>query len=236
MVTSRMINRELRVLALIWIAAGMWPTPLWSQARVRLLRPGTFFIDPPPIRRSEQWLGLRRAENGWELVPVLPRVSVKEPTVGDRASRITVDVPGEVLFLISGVRGLTPGPVATAVGAPRFLYPGESVSLGQRQRDGHVLEALGAAVHEIGGPMLTNYVFWMRHGQASQAVARFERNSPDHGRRLIWSGDLDRDLRPDLLFDFPLGDVGENYVLFLSSAAAEGKFVARVASFATPGC
>jgi hypothetical protein len=39
-----------------------------------------------------------------------------------------------------------------------------------------------------------------------------------------------------LLFDFPLGDAGNNFVLYLSSARTRDQLVARVASFSTPGC
>jgi hypothetical protein len=39
-----------------------------------------------------------------------------------------------------------------------------------------------------------------------------------------------------LLFDFKLGDVGDNYVLFLSSLRAGDQLVSEAASFPTPGC
>jgi hypothetical protein len=84
--------------------------------------------------------------------------------------------------------------------------------------------------------VLTNYALWIRHQQESQLIATFPRNSPDHPRQVIWIGDLDRDRRPDVLFDFPLGDVGANYELFLSSAASDRQFLARVARFSASGC
>jgi hypothetical protein len=84
--------------------------------------------------------------------------------------------------------------------------------------------------------VLTDYALWVRHQQESQLIAAFPRNSPEHPRQIIWIGDLDRDMRPDALFDSPISDVGANYQLFLSSAAPQSQFLARVAAFSTPGC
>jgi len=88
----------------------------------------------------------------------------------------------------------------------------------------------------MGGMLFVKYALWIRHGRQAQAIASFQRNTLDHPRRVVWAGDLDRDLQPDVLFDFPLGDVGQNYVLFLSSAAAAEQLVSKVAAFSTPGC
>ena len=84
--------------------------------------------------------------------------------------------------------------------------------------------------------MFVNYTFWVRHGRDRQQLVTFERNVLDHPRQLLWAGDIDGDHRPDLLFDFPLGDAGNNLVLYLSSARTGDQLVARVASFSTPGC
>jgi hypothetical protein len=113
-----------------------------------------------------------------------------------------------------------------------LLHPGEAVDIG----GGYSLEALGSAIREVGGIVFVNYTLWIRLGRDAQQVASFERNGLDNPRQIVWAGDLDRDARPDMLFNFPLGDVGHNYVLFLSSMRAGNQLVSEAATFSTPGC
>lgn len=231
------LGMRIRILGGLCVLAVALPISVGSQPNVCLLRPGTFLIDAPRVQASEQWFGVRQTRNAWDLVRVSPRIAPSDkPTCGDRATRITVDAVGEVLFLISGVRNLSPGPITTAIASPRLLYPGESVDISVQRGDDYVLEALGSAAREPGGVILLDYALWVCRGQRAQAIATFERNSLDNPRQIVWAGDLDRDLRPDLLFDFPLGDAGESYELFLSSAATGDQLAARVAAFSTPGC
>jgi len=112
------------------------------------------------------------------------------------------------------------------------LHPGEALEIGA----GYSLEALGGAIREVGGIVFVNYTLWIRHGREAQQVASFERNSPVNPRQIVRAGDIDRDARPDLVFDFPLGDAGQNYVLFLSSTRAGDRLVSQAAAFSTPGC
>ena len=170
------------------------------------------------------------------MIPVTPRVRRVKPVCGDRATEISTDRKGDFAFLISGAPGVSEGSVTTTIPSARLLYPGESVDVSIRPRDGYTLEALGRAVRESGGVVFENYELWIRHGQQAHMVASFERNGPDHPRQIVWSGDLDGDLRPDVLFDFPLGDAGANYVLFLSSAGTRNQLVSQASTFATPGC
>ena len=202
-----------------------------GQSSVRLLRPGTFLIEPPRVLPTEQWFGLRRAADGWSLIRVAPKITLTPPICGDHATVISVDASNDVLILLTGVPNLSDGPIVAAINGPRFVYPGEQISIG----GAFYLEALGSAIREVGGVMFENYTFWILRGRERQRVASFERNSPD-GRQLLWAGDIDRDARPDLLFDLPLGDAGHNYVLFLSSMRAGDQLVSQAASFSTPGC
>jgi hypothetical protein len=84
--------------------------------------------------------------------------------------------------------------------------------------------------------VFVNYAFWVRHGRDRQRLITFDRNALGQPRQLIWAGDIDGDHRPDLLFDFGLGDVGDNFVLYLSPARTGDQLVSSVASFSTPGC
>jgi hypothetical protein len=203
---------------------------------VRLLRPGTFLIAPPRILPNEQWFGLRHVGDQWTLIRVGPKITPAQPICGDHATEVSAGVDGDLLFLISGVPHMAEGPVMTAVQGPRFLHPGEAVKIGEDVADSYSLEALGTAIREEADVVFVNYAFWVRHDRDRQRLITFERNTLDHPRQLMWAGDLDGDHRPDLLFDFPLGDAGNNLVLYLSSARTGGQLVSRVASFSTPGC
>ena len=200
---------------------------------MRLLRPGTHLIRPPRLHSDEQWFGLQHSGERWQLVKVVPKIVPARAICGDYATQISVDGIDGLLFLVSGVPNLSAGPVAATIDKPRFLYPGEAVEVGN-SGDDDTLEARGTAIREEGGVVFTNYTLWFRHGRQTQKVAAFQRNTLGNPRRLIWAGDLNRDSRPDFLFNFPLGDVGSNYVLFLSSS--EGPLLSKVATFSTPGC
>jgi hypothetical protein len=211
-------------------------TLVTAQSKVRLLRLGTFLIAPPQILPSEQWFGLRHVGNQWTLIRVRPKITPAQPICGDLAIDISAGDVGDLLFLVSGVPHMAEAPVMTAVQGPRFLYPGEAVMIGGDVASGYSLEALGTAIREEADVVFVNYAFWVRHARERQRLTTFERNTLDHPRQLIWAGDIDGDHRPDLLFDFPLGDVGHNFVLYLSSAGTGDLLVSRVASFSTPGC
>ncbi len=53
---------------------------------------------------------------------------------------------------------------------------------------------------------------------------------------LHWTGDLDRDGKPDFYFDLFEHENVENRILFISSEAEKGKLVKLVAQFWTTGC
>jgi hypothetical protein len=167
---------------------------------------------------------------------VRPKIAPVQPICGEHATNISGGDVGELLFLISGVPQMAEAPVMTAVQTPRFLHPGEAVTIGTDAAGSYSLEALGTAIREEAGVVFVNYAFWVRHGRDLQRLITFERNTLGHPRQLLWAGDIDGDQRPDLLFDFPLGDAGHNLVLYLSSARTGVELVARVASFSTPGC
>src|SRR5688572_31541370 len=100
---------------------------LRGQTTVRLLRPGTFLIEPPRILPTEQWFGLHRAASGWSLIRVTPKITAAQSVCGDRATLISVDGSYDVLILLTGIRNLSVGPVTPAIDRPRFVYPGEVI-------------------------------------------------------------------------------------------------------------
>lgn len=233
------LNRMRIILSVLAFLAVLIQPSVHSQASVRLLRPGTFLIEQPRILPVEQWFGLHRTASGWSLIRVAPKITTAQHVCRDHATQISVDGSNDVLILLTGVRNLFEGPVTAAIDRPRFVYPGEAIDIGagiagSAERPRFYLEALGSAVRENRDDVVfENYTLWISHGRERQQVASFERNV---SRQLVWAGDIDRDARPDLLFDFPLGDAGQNYVLFLSSLRASDQLVSEAASFSNPGC
>lgn len=207
-----------------------------AQSKVRLLRTGTFAIAPPRILPNERWFGLQHVADQWTLTRSDPKIRPAKPLCDGHAVEISTGDLAGVMFLISGVNNMTEGPVTTTVQAPRVLLPGETLKIGGDTADSYSLEALGTATREQQDVVFLNYALWIRHGHDVQRLITFQRNALDNPRQLVWAGDIDRDRRPDLLFDFPLGDVGHNYVLYLSSARQGSQLVSRVASFSTPDC
>ena len=225
---------------LAWLAVLIQPS-VHGQPSVRLLRSGTFLIEPPRILPTEQWFGLHRTASGWSLIRVAPKITAAQPICGDHATLISLDDSNDVLILLAGVRNLSEGPVTAAIDRRRFVYPGEAIDLGggivgSAGRPRFYLEALGSAVREDRVDVVfENYTLFISHGRQRQQVASFQRNVLD-GRQVVWAGDVDRDGRPDVLFDFPIGYADQNYVLFLSSLRAGDQLVSEAASFSTPGC
>ena len=203
-----------------------------AQTGARLLRPGTFGIEPPFVAPTEEWLGLRERKGEWEVVRVVPQTKAGERVCGKPATQIIAEGEGRFIILFTGVENVSQGPVTTAVQAPRTIYPGEQIDIG----GGHLLEALGSAFRESGGVILVDYTLRVRRGEQSQLITSFDRSGLDNPRQILWAGDIDRDTRPDLLFDFPEGDVGHRYVLYMSNRAGQGPLVREVATFTAPGC
>lgn len=70
--------------------------------------------------------------------------------------------------------------------------------------------------------------------QTLHSLKYFDDN--DYLGTLFWVGDLDRDKKPDFYLDLYIHDNLEDRYLFLSTKAARGKLVEKVANFWTNGC
>jgi hypothetical protein len=207
------------------------------SSTVRLLRAGTFLIQPPKIVADEQWFGVFGSGSSWNLLPVKVASEPAQPTCGSRAARISTNRSEQPLFLVSGIPGLAAGLIPTAVGERQVLYPGQFVGANVGRSGGYIAEALGTAVHEPGGAVLLEYALWIRQGPKEQRLVSEQRAGLDNPPEVVWIGDIDRDSRPDVLLNVPTGDVGARYLLFVSSMAeTNGELVAQAATFAYPGC
>jgi hypothetical protein len=192
-------------------------------------------IDPPAISSTEHWFGVQGTGDRWTLVRVVPRVAPGKP-ICTRTTDISVEGHDEVLFLVAGLQSLSEGPLTATSFNNRFVYPGESVHLGGKERGSVYLQVFGNAAPEHHDAVFLNYMLQIRQGPVTQHVASFERRTLGNPPTLIWAGDLDRDGRPDLVLNLPVGDVGKRWELFLSSVRSGGDLVSRAATFSTPGC
>src|SRR5687767_13674649 len=98
------LNRRRIPLHVLTCLAVLIQPSLLGQTSVRLLRPGTFLIEPPRIIPTEQWFGLHRTASGWSLIPLAPKITAAQPVCGDRATLISVDGSNDVLILLTGIR------------------------------------------------------------------------------------------------------------------------------------
>ncbi len=188
---------------------------------------------PEGLRSVDGWLGLFTTENrpadrrGESRVAVARVRFVKSGEVnGDLKMETT---PPNAILLVSGVRGIVPGPAITAA---QFLDLGHdereaSVRLGQRL---YTIRLLASE------PDHCDAVVALTSGADTQRL--FDIKNPplpfacdDPHFRIHWAGDLDRDGRLDLLVTFSEKYSYHPRQLFLSSAAKGRNLVAEVARY-----
>lgn len=185
----------------------------------------------------------------WILTPVGDRLELMETRVdvqrvpdscADFATRVTAaDVPippAEIQNPRLMVRGSTvfrSGAVDTAFFGHRHIRPGEEVSFRLKDGERYGFVASGTAMPDSA---VTNYAIHMTIGPTRQVIAEFPIIDTDGPPQLLWTGDLDRDARPDVLFDLTTSYAGGLYVLFLSSHATGEQLVREVGRFRVTGC
>jgi hypothetical protein len=213
-----------------------WATNAAAQAAPRaeapvLVRLGTYYIPTPSLAEPRGWLGLFPEDGGFALRAVRLTTRAVELPCGGGATEIRADRPGQPLFVVRALPGLRPGPVASYYRGERFLYPGEYVSPGRV-----VFQAYGAAEPVTGNVLFTDYRLILRTPGRDQAIVRWPRLADDGLPAVLWSGDLDRDGRPDVFMSLKDHYASERWALFLSSTAPPDSLVARVGDFGAPGC
>jgi len=205
---------------------------------------GDSYYDAPPavIRERATWLGLfteqgtsdGKTRESHLAVTTVSFVLQKEP--GPTVYRLVTSPPGADL-LLSGVPGLSPGPVTTL---------GQSVDFGGERRD--TAFGLSSRQYRIRldakEPNYCDAVIVLTQGGRSQKL--FDAADPGVTKdpalvvscdephfTIHWAGDLDRDGRLDMLVTFSRKYSYHPRQLLLSSRAGPGGLVAEVARYDT---
>ena len=212
-----------------------------------LLLTGTFHQDEVTHASSDDWLALVSTPRGWMLQPVGvvierdhdPIVDLEGEMTGKRVTAIAVDEP---LLLVRG-RRLGPGAVTPAMPDAADLRLQEPATL----RLGGVASTLRYRCNE---KVEDEYGFFpcalqLVTGTSVQTLATYSSMRDEHNNLLLagsasptvlWAGDLDHDGRLDLVIDTSWHYNLYAPSLYLSSAAAPGQLVAKVATFSSAGC
>ncbi len=195
-----------------------------------MLFPTTYHGDEVSEATGSIWLCVARSPAGLTAT----RCTVSIATVYDEVveantgKEVSSPLGDAAFFFVRGVPRLTEGPIPTAFmgRAPiqkSLLWLGHDQRwfIAVRERDG---------AHRI--------VLNQRVPGQEQVIAELGSYSEDDGDvpALLWAGDLDGDEKLDLLLDLSDHYIVSEPTLLLSSAAAPGDLVGRVASRRSVGC
>ncbi len=197
---------------------------------------GEFWAQFVSAKSGEVWLGLYQVGDEYELRSTTLVVNERREDRWDEEFKaVQVDQSTKPLFLVRGLEELRSGKVTTLVHDWKFLYPGQVGDLRSDDNISYTLKAIGEAVDQ--GPSqvaIKNYKLILSGSslrQVSQTLIGWTRGIDGTTPGVIWAGDLDRDGKLDLFMDTARHYAGVEYSLFLSSAAKEGEFVGKVATW-----
>ena len=171
-------------------------------------RPVVQLVVPGGVARATAgggWIGLvaNRDGFGWEKV----RVEVK-------ANRVSVQ-GAEPLFLLRGLPLLASKAVHTCF---------DRSETGSLQEQNPILLTCEAKAYRVEMKGEVPGLLQFRQGERVQTLYRFAKGWREQRVELVWAGDLDGDDKLDLVVDH------EGMTLYLSSWAAAGQLVGRVAT------
>jgi hypothetical protein len=216
------------------LALGATP----SSTSMEVSFAGQFRGTGPFPATNTTWFVLSPVADRFELVETRVEVRRVPDICSDFATRVTASqvMPQEgnnPLLMVRGSSSLRSGPVDTVFFGDRYLYPGEHVSFSLNAGTRFGFLAYGSAMPDSA---VTNYSIRMLSSSIEQVIAEFPVIDTDGPPKLLWAGDLDRDDKPDVLFDLTTSYAGRLYVLFLSSKAADGQLIGEVGRFRVTGC
>lgn len=230
--------------------------PVFSIADYAIQPPGQFHRGEPVARDGERWLALRMDRMDAALVPVAVRVAtVEDPLVDEPGGEHTgqaVSTEPEDAAIVMLLRGpaLVAGALDEATLHPPGIGEGPRIDTRLAFRDAHYRlrsECTPRRHPPREGQFLSDCRIVLREaGGREQVLARMDgyANAPgepawlgnDAAPALLFAGDLDRDGELDLLFDDSDHYNISRPTLFLSSQAAPGELLGKVASHESVGC
>ncbi|HNL37582.1 MAG TPA: hypothetical protein PKH43_00565 [Saprospiraceae bacterium] len=216
---------------------------------VEIMPVGSFHgdeIDEHAARKT--WFGLfARGNDSFYLKNTkINQNHIYDPIVDEDESQpgsgwlVTTPLKDSCYVLLKGLEGLKDGPVETVADSfPRKIYPGSnwSFSLGGNS---YTLSGEGAMNNlPDEGVVVANYRLWLSgplDGRPAKQLLVAQPSFDDAMIELLWVGDLDRDGRPDFIFNLSAHYNASETGLFLSSRAAKGKLVRFVNRHISVGC
>jgi len=197
---------------------------------------GDFFSPAPLPEVGNGWFALSPSDGGFDLLSTRVEVKRLPHDCSGTIIRIAAAGTSKPVLLVRGSPRFKPGPLDTVLHGHRFLNPGERLSFKLKWGDSFYLGAYGTVKPARGSPQYTDYQLILTGRSKSQVVVDIPMVDLDAAPTVVWAGDLDRDDTVDLLMKLPCTDESVEYVLFLSSLAANGELVRKAATFSTGGC
>jgi hypothetical protein len=222
-----------------------------TNRQAQLIETGEgFHGDEIQARSGEKWQALYISDKrSWlQLSTILVRRSedaVLDAGTNNKTGK-SVYVAGsntEPVFLVKGIDSLKMGEVKTV------FYHWQDFHGLSLKRNSPVSVKLNATAYSLGirgqeqksesgevALVPAHAKLVLSDGKNRQTIYSIKHGLTDSEWSLIWAGDLDKDGRLDLYLNLPTHYNELRRVLFLSSKAAKGKLVAKVAEFVTTGC
>lgn len=240
-------------------AAGAAPPapPTFSIAGYAIQPPGQFHRGEPVARDGERWLALRIDRMDAALVSVIVQVAtVEDPLVdepgGERTGQaVSTDRPDEAVVMLLRGPALVPGTLDAATQASQATGDGQhriDTVLAFRGTRHHLRSACTprGAMPDDGQRRFDCRIVLRDDRGREQVLVRMDGYADTPGAApllgddampaLLFAGDLDRDGELDLLFDTTDHYNRSSPTLFLSSQAAPGELLGKVASYDSVGC
>jgi len=251
---DRAIFLPLSILLIILFGATVTADP------IHILRIGGWYGEKPRIDAGQDWWGIFPDSAGYLLQQSPVTLSIIDESAVDPeggVTRVFVEIPQEKapLLLVHGLDNPIAGPLESAKLLPPiwpadqssppklngFLFPGQSLRLSLESQEIRLV-AIGtveeAARHH--DSVISNYYIVVKQDMngytVSQKLAVIPRLDNIGRPHLVWAGDLDRDGKIDLLYNFTEHYTATRFMLYLSTAAEEGQLVGLVAVLNTAGC
>jgi hypothetical protein len=203
------------------------------RPKLDLIKLGTFHQGEAEFRSGGGWIGLVPSRDGFEWLNLrIKTEKVHDPIGSDppgikRATQITLETPTkfEPLFLLRGLPQLATKPVHTCF---------------DRSENGSFLEQnpilLTCEANAYSIQVTNQRLLQLKRGAKTQTLFTWAQALSEEHAELIWAGDLDGDGNLDLLLDHSSNSNATGLSLYLSTWAAPGQLVGRVATFKTLGC
>ncbi len=189
---------------------------------------------------GQTWLGLFPKGNGhFETRFTKVKIStirdeiVDETPTAKTGRKVTVNDKVEPLFLISGIKSLTPRNVVTcAVNKKEHLDINQQLKLKLGNTESKLIITGKVKEKEY----RTNYVITLQTGQIKQTLLHHNQIGAYSAPSLLWAGDLDGDGKLDLIMDTTNDYNARIVTLYLSSKAKAGTLVKWMVSHQSTGC